>query len=251
MAQKINSGFKWNRLRLKSKKAAIWISAVLFILIVVSVMLVVLEAGLPLLKNLKSKTSLVKTEDTMQNLNQHISDVASEGLGSQRIIPIEISDGELIVGSGQIKWKLETDEKLVEPMSYIEKGDLKITTNTDVTAAEKGGSFILENSRILVNFSKVGNATSWAAMNSSKIINYATFKAKDDKANGTFNFRIGDSENSSIGTGYTELLDSGESLATSRLLAFVNSTPYSYKIEFTLESNADFLKIDLKDVVVK
>ncbi len=234
----------------KSKKAQIWISAVIFIAIVVTVMVLVLEAGLPMLARLKSGTELVRTEDTMQNLNQHITDVAAEGQGSQRVVPIQIGAGELSVANEQLKWKLESDSKLVEPMTYIEKGDLKITTNTDVTSSEKGNSFIMENSRILVNFSKIGNTTDWGAMNTSKIINYITFKAKNDRVNGTFEFRVSNNESSSIGTGTTTLTDAGTNMAAARMVAFVNSTPYDYKIEFTLESNGDFLKIDLKDVVV-
>lgn len=234
----------------KSKKAQIWISAVIFIAIVVTVMVLVLEAGLPMLAKLKSRTELVRTEDTMQTLNQHITDVAAEGQGSQRVIPIQIGAGELSVASEQMKWKLESDAKLVEPMSYIEKGDLKITTNADVTSAQKGNSFIMENTRILANFSQIGNTTDLAAMNTSKIINYLQFKAKNDKVNGTFEFRVGNNENSSIGTGYTQLVDTGTNIGTAKMLAFINSTPYDYKIEFTLESNADFLKIDLKDIVV-
>ncbi|MDP2750811.1 MAG: hypothetical protein Q8O89_08325 [Nanoarchaeota archaeon] len=235
----------------RTKRAQIWISAVIFILVVITVMVLVLEAGVPILKKLKSKTSLVKTEDTMQNLNQHIIDIASEGQGSQRVIPLEVNDGEFVITQDQIRWKIESDQKLVEPMTYIEKGALKITTNTDVSSSEKGSSFILENSRILVNFSKIGNETSWAQMNTSKIINYAVFKATNNNVNGAFNFRIGDNENSSIGTGYTTLLDPASNTATSRIIAFVNSSQFEYKIEYTLESNADFLKIDLKDVVVK
>ncbi|MBW2999994.1 hypothetical protein KY339_04940, partial [Candidatus Woesearchaeota archaeon] len=82
-------------------KAQIWISALLYILIAVIVMVIILEATSPLLENLKDESVYTETKSNFVSLNQHISDVSNAGTGSQRVVPVEIRKGELKVGNDQ------------------------------------------------------------------------------------------------------------------------------------------------------
>src|SRR3989338_10457272 len=105
---------------LSGRKGAIWISAVLYVLIAVVMMVIVLEAGLPLIKSLNEKSAFTRIRDTLVGLDKQIQQVASEGQGSQRIIPLEITDGEFRIEQQKIRWKLETDSKIVESKTRIE-----------------------------------------------------------------------------------------------------------------------------------
>ena len=73
------------------KKGQIWISAVLYVLVIVALIIIVLEAGLPLLGRLKEKNSFNRVKDTLTALDSNIRQIAGEGQGSQRIVPVAVS----------------------------------------------------------------------------------------------------------------------------------------------------------------
>lgn len=237
--------------RCHANKAQVWISAVLYIMIAVAVMVLVLEAGIPVIKGMKEKSSFTKAKDTMLSLDQQIRDVASEGQGSQRVVPLEINDGKITVEGNKLRWKMETETKLLEPRTKISQGSLVITADVDVSAAEIADYYILQNSKVLVNFSKFGSETNITSINTSRLINYVEFKENNARTNGTFTFNVNNSAATSTGKGYTKLLSRGSGLVGAAVLAHVNTTNFDYDIEFTLESKSDFLKTELKNVVVK
>ena len=74
-----------------NKKGVIWVSTVIYVMIAIVVMVIVLEAGLPLIKGITEKSAFNKIRDTLVLLDKQIQQVASEGQGSQRVIPIEIT----------------------------------------------------------------------------------------------------------------------------------------------------------------
>ena len=110
-------------------KAQIWVSAVIYILIMVAVIVVVLAIGTPMLNKMKYQTIASKQEEFMTTLDQHIVDVANEGQGSQRVIPFELTDGEFYVLADKLFWRLKTESKILEQRALIEKGNLVITSN--------------------------------------------------------------------------------------------------------------------------
>jgi len=207
-----------------NKKGAIWISAIIYVMIAVVVMVIVLEAGLPLIKGLTDRNAFNKIKDTLVLLDKQIQQIASEGQGSQRVIPLEIIDGELSIKNQKLRWKLETDTRLVESQSRTDLGNLVIASGVDVTSKTVGNYFIVENSRIKINFSKIGSPTSFASINTSGIINSVFHKDSDSQTKGTFTFYINDSR-SLEGTGYTKLEEEGTDItsATVRALIQVNS----------------------------
>lgn len=232
------------------KKGQMWISFVIFLLIGVSVLIIILKAGTPIANRLRDRVAFTKAENTMLSVDQTIDDVARESLGSQRVVPIDIPDGKVIIGSNAIKWEMETDAKIIEPRTSIDRGDVKITADASVSARQNGSSFILENDILLANISSVGNASSWQSINASRLISYIEFKANSKRiANVSFN--VGGLAGSEAGQGYSALLDDGTLLGKSAVLARINSSAVDYELLLTLESGADFLKIQTRNVVVK
>jgi len=228
------------------KKGAIWLSAVIYVMIAVTVMIIVLEAGLPLIEGLTERNAFNKIRDTVVSLDKQIQQIASEGQGSQRVIPIEIFDGELQFTDGRLRWKLETESKIVEPRSRVELGNLVIASDVDVTAAALDKYFIVENSRIKINFSKIGSADNFSAINTSNIVNDIFYKDNDARTNGTFTFFVNDSS-SITGTGYTVLEDTGSSLTSASVRAHVNTSNMQYDILLTLDSKADFFRATIEN----
>lgn len=233
------------------RKAQIWISAVLYALIAVAILVIVLEAGIPLIKGLREKSAFERSRDIMIGLDQQIADIASEGQGSQRAVPIDINMGKMDIAHQMLRWKIETESEVVAPKTTTEMGNLVISSDVDVAAAEYTNYYIVENSKIWVNFSKNGSENSWAAINASSLINSIRFKDNNVFINGSFAFSINGSEASAAGTGYTKLLQSGYNLAAATLLAHINSTTFEYDMEFRVDSKSDFIKINLRNVKVK
>src|SRR3989338_6187284 len=230
---------------INKRKADIWISTIIYILIVVAVVVIVLQAGVPMFNKLKEKAVFTKGEDNIQALNQHLGDVASEGTGSQRIVPVEFSEGTFSINPGSVMWELKTTSKIIEPRTKIEKGNLIVSSGINVNARDAGGSFIVENPILLVNFSKTGNDANWSSINTNSLVNYIEFKANNARPDGTFNFMIGNDQNSAVGAGYSRLLQAGSRLSSSGVLVHINSTDYEYDFEIVLESDADFLKTNI------
>jgi hypothetical protein len=231
---------------MNDKRGVIWVSAVIYVMIAVIVMVLVLEAGLPLIKGLTEKNAFNKIRNTIVVLDKQIQQIASEGQGSQRVIPIEISDGELSVTDQKLRWKLETDTKLVESKSRVELGNMVVASDVDVTSAAVSSYFIVENSRIRVNFSKIGGSSNFSEISTSGIINDIFYKGKNVRTNGTFTFFVNDSSSLS-GNGYTTLEDEGTSLTTATVRAHINNSAMQYDIVIALDSKADFLRATIEN----
>ena len=234
-----------------TKRAEIWISAVIYVLVTVVILVLVLEAGIPLINGMREKAAYSRAKETLSSLDKQIEEVAREGQGSQRVISLEVAKGEVSVQGQKLRWKLETDSKILEPRTKVDLGNLKVLADVDAAASDAGSFHIVENSRILVNFTRFGSESNWTAINTSRLINYIQFKADGSKTNGTFNLYLNGTASTGNGTGYTKLVDTGTGLAAAALLAHVNSTNFEYDLQLSLDSKADFLRTELKNVVIK
>ena len=231
------------------KKGQIWISAILYILIITAVMVLVLNAGVPILKDLQDKTVFTRAKNTFLSLNQHITDISEEGVGSQRVVPIEIEKGALAVEDGALKWKLRTDAKILESGSEIALGNLYITANADVIAQKYSDYYILENSYIKAKLYRCEDRNS-CVFNQSYVLMDLNFTDPDTgtqyQAAGSFS--IGFGLGSWSYSGYSSLEDQGSNLGEASAVYYINNTNSSvYSIlELTLGSNSDFIQARLR-----
>ncbi|MBI2142813.1 hypothetical protein HYU20_00535 [Candidatus Woesearchaeota archaeon] len=235
----------------QSKKGAIWVSAVIYVLVGVVVLTIVIEAGIPLINKLQERSDVNRARNTFTSIDQQIQEVAKEGQGSQRVVPLEVSEGTVRVEDNKLRWKIETTSKIIEPKTRVELGNLVIASDVDVSAAEHPSSFIIQNSKILVNFTKFGSQSNQTTVNTSALVNYITFKDTGSSTTGTFTFFINQNASSTNGTGYSELLQSGTGLASATLKTHVNSTIYDYDLLLSIDSKADFLRATIENFKVK
>jgi len=240
------------------RKAQLWISAVLYVLIIVAVIVIVIEALTPVIEDLKDKAVYNRMKDTFLTVNDYIRDVSSEGKGSQRTVPIEIQKGSLKVENNQVEWQLGTEASILEPRTQVELGNLIVVANGDVDAYETNDStFVLKNSRVLFEFYKYGAIDSLSNQTNvsgtilpytgANIIRRVAFIKGEDEFNvsPSYSFFVPPDTSSTLLRGYTILPRSGSDLGKANLIAHVNSTNYEYDIVFTLESQADYIEADL------
>ncbi|MFC1752359.1 hypothetical protein ACFL96_03075 [Thermoproteota archaeon] len=227
-----------------NKKSQIWISAVLYLLIISIVLVIVLEAGTPIMNNLRDKSVFIRTRDNFVSLDKHITDISNAGPGSQRIVPLEIRKGDLTLGNNQLKWEMSTESAAIQPRSNFEMGSLRIGSDADVIAYETNTSIVLENFYILAVFSKVGNETSYGRINSSGILDYIVYKRTNSTSSGDFNFFVDDFSIDS--DGYSKLLDTGYTLGSGTVVYHMNMTGgVVHDLYFTLDSRADYVKVEM------
>lgn len=239
------------------KKSQVWISAVLYILVSVFIMVLVLEALTPLLDNMKDKSVYIRMKDAFLSINQQVREVGLEGKGSQRIIPIEVSKGSLLVAENALRWEMDTQADILEPRTQIELGNVLVTSNAEVAASVYNDSFILENSKVKINFSKFGSENNYSNFTSDEIINYIYYKTADSEieiaspSNRLFKFYINGEDSSTAYTGYSEIGKIGKYLGYSAVTVHVkNSTAdKEYNLVFTLDSEADYLLVEAQPII--
>ena len=241
-----------------SSKAQIWISAVLYVLIVVSAMVIVLEVGIPVITNLKDRIALDNARNSMSALQSYITEISSEGPGSQRVVTLNVKSGKVYARNNKLIWQIETSSKIMEPRSRIDFGNLIFTAlagNSSVTAQESDDYcyYILDNGIIRVNITEFGGQQKTyencsTNINTNQLINSITFIDEGKTFDDQISLALLNDPSSYSGTGRTELLEEGSYLSSATVLAYVNSTNYYYVIEITLDSGADFLTISLREL---
>lgn len=220
------------------RKAQVWISAVLYIMIVVAVIVLILNVGTPILEKMKDKAIFSQTRNTLLNLDQHITTVKDEGQGSQRVVPIELRDGEFYIEDGTVGWELETQAEILEPRSSVDYGNLKIASNSDVSTIETNSFYILENGKISVNISKCSNLCS-----ADNLINSILFKETKSVLDGNFSFSV---NGIPLIINYTELSPAGNNTLMGSATVVAHLINQTKDLWLTLEGQADFIKTSLE-----
>ncbi|NQU79000.1 hypothetical protein HQ545_04490 [Candidatus Woesearchaeota archaeon] len=230
-------------------KGQIWISAILYILVITVVMVVVLNAGVPILRELQDKSVFTRSKNTFIQLNQHISEISEEGVGSQRVVPVEVEKGFLELKDGSLKWDMRTDARILESGQQVELGNLYISSNADVSAQRRGDNYTLENTYIRAVFNSCEDRETCTLNQSSMLVDFV-FKdpntGGEDAADDDFTFDFGTPVWSA--SGFSVLEDEGSSLGAASVVYYVNTTDESYYtvVEFTLKSNRDFLEVKIR-----
>ena len=227
---------------IKRKAGVIWVSAVLYLLISVLIMVLVLHIGVPVINKMKDRSILMKQTDTFGSIDEVINDVAYEGPGSRREIPLQIDKGEILVNEGRFAWTMQTEDKFIEPGTIINVGDVTVTTATDVTATEYNDSYILMNSEVIINLTKCENSNDCAFIDN--IIHNAYLRVTDEPITelDAFDFYI-DNVTMFEGEGYSQLSPHGEYLDHAKVIYHLLDPPIA--LELTLKSYVDYLEIRL------
>jgi hypothetical protein len=234
-----------------SRKSQIWVSVVIYTLVAVLGLILVLNTGIPLLTEMKDRSVVSKVQDVMLTLDQHITDIAAQGEGSQATVSFEVRDGQVKFEDGTLVWEVETKSKIISPRTSTSQGNLIISSNANVKTYEYDDYYKLETSikgdTFQARINKYGTENNWEDYNTSSLIGYVSHNG--DRMDGVFTFTLNNEQSSSEGNGYTELVPTGNNtnLGRAKVIAHMNSSFANYDLEFTLESYADFLTVNIKN----
>ncbi len=235
----------------KTKKSQIWISVIIYTMVALLALVLILNTGLPILTEMKERSLFNKIKDAMLDLDRHITDIAKQGEGSQAAVSFEIKEGEMKFLDNQLIWEIETSSKLISPRTSTKIGNLIISSNSNIRSFELEDYYIMETfikeDNFSVRINKFNSKEAPGDINTSRLIEYISFNG--EKMDGNFNFYINNNETSSLGTGYTEIIPAGNNtnVGSAKVVAHVDSDFGKYKLEFTLESYADFLIVRVKN----
>jgi hypothetical protein len=112
--------------------------------------------------------------------------------------------------------------------------------------SDGNNEIVLENEILKVGIQKVGSASSLATVNTSSNIKFLNFISADINVTPTDSAVVLDGiENTSIGTGYSEIISKGDHLPKAEAVVHVNSTRIYYDVVYTLQSGADFIIVKI------
>ncbi len=235
-----------------NKKSQIWVSAVLYTMVAAISIAFILQAGLPLIEGMRDRSIFNNMKNQMLVLDQHIEQVASEGRGSQRYVPFEVSQGTMLMDEDGLRWEMSSGTRIVEPRSSYKVGNLVISANSDVTASEFEDNYVLENSLIKLSLLKAGTKNEPVAINTSDIIQSVTVKETGNTTEPDLSFGISGDPASQEGQGYTTLTRRGSRLGSSSHVTHLEIykdglLDYSYELHIILDGEADFIRPEIRN----
>lgn len=236
---------------MKKKAVSELIGGVLFIGISIAAIILVLQLSTPKINEMKDTIAIDQAKDMLTSIDRVVRDVASEGPGSTRILPIHIKAGHLNIDgdNNRIYYEFDTYANVISPRSKRRIGNLWYSSNTNTSVYNDSTHYYLENEHLLVNISKHGSSSNHVSINPDHLIDSIYFK--DKKQTITDNITIHIDGAALTGTGYNWAEETGTELARGKVTNFFNTTTANYTIQITLESGADFIQIQVIDIVDK
>lgn len=228
------------------------LSAVIYVAITVAAITLVMTTLNPIVEKTTQSITIDKAKDIFATLDMVILEVASEGKGSVRRVNIETREGQIkienysssVFNNGRIFYELkESKTEIISPRTKRKIGNLILRSNANVTVTEYTNNFTMENKHLIVVINKTGNSSSYDVVNVSKSVERITLKDTDNTDNFNVTIKInGDFDN---GSGYVDAKDTGVELGKGEIIAHINSSKNFYEVHFILETDADFLTIEL------
>ncbi|MBI5347020.1 MAG: hypothetical protein HZB66_00220 [Candidatus Aenigmarchaeota archaeon] len=225
------------------------ISTVVVILIAVTSFSIVLTAGVPLIEKSLDSIKFSEAEKIFSYIDNCINEVANEGPGASRILKFRTDAKNFRVSSqdNSIEVEMGTAAKLMDYYSRSIHGNIIQVSGNDMSCTNTTSAIAMGNSYISVILRHTPQASPMAVIDTSGIIANITEKRSGRSiAFADSSIAIDENEETSSGVGYTELVSQGRSLC--RAHAFVNST-VKYDVYYTLYAGADFLDIEIRNVV--
>ncbi len=246
----------WENRRFFSSKGAV-LSSVLAIAIIVSSSVIVVNLISPIIEEGVAVNQLNKAKQLASILDSVIKELSVEAPGAKRTVRVTSDFGTFdVVGKeDRFKFRLASLQQIYEAGTVVREGNYIITSGPSMKAYESDingdgtTELLLENDAVLFSIKKIGNSTAWATMNTTNIIPLIRNKRSSVNITPVSGIFVGETYNTSFGTGYTELTRAGSTLQESSIRVLVNSTAGTrYEALFTLRSAQDFVELEIKNI---
>ncbi len=228
-----------------------FVSAAIYTGLIIATIVLVVQVAMPIIEKMKDVAAVDQAKDMLTVLNKYIQDVASEGKGSTRLVQIQTKRGTLAVvnESDKIEFAIDTAAAIVSPRTKQRIGVLTLAANCEVDVRSNDTHYMMENSHLNLSFLRYDkNDSNPHLINISNLT--TMFYLEDESAHfdGVIDLEI-DGKSVINGTGYTEVSETGSDLPTGVFIAHINSTSQSigYDLYFTLESEGDYLTVEVQN----
>jgi hypothetical protein len=228
------------------------LTSVIIIMIVAGSSIIAVNMITPTIEEGKSFQAFNEAKKTMEAIDAAINQIIYEAPGARRVIDVNLQKGKMVVSGADEKIKIRLDDvKMFTPGLRKEEGNILVTSGAQVESYEKDVNndgvtdLVLENSAILFAVKKIGTPSSYGFVNTSTMITLIRNKRLGlDIYNPRSGIFINNSIPTSFGTGYTELAQLSESIASSSIHIYVNATNanVSYDGIFSLGPSQDFIE---------
>ncbi len=225
------------------------LAGVMYVAIVVVSIVIIINVVTPYIQKMKDEAAFEQAKNIMTALDKAIREVAYEGKGSTRVLPLQIKKGKLIIDNetDSIKYELETKTLLVSPNTKRKIGNLVFTANNDVDVDDFGTYIRMRNRYLEINFTKVGNASYYQPINLSELI--TGVKLLEENVNFVGKVITKVDYTTENGTGYVRAEETGHDLPYGRVIVHLNTSEAEFDIYYTLNSFADYLIIEGENYV--
>jgi len=227
----------------KRKGLSPLLAGALYVGIVSIAILIVIQTGSPAITKMQDISAVDQAKDSFATFDKVINDVASEGRGSTRLIPVQIKKGDITIDSSneRIEYGLDTNAEMISPRTRRSVGNLIFGANTNVAVTDNGTDIVVENEYLIAIFNKTGSSADFVPVNVSTAVKSIYFKNTNMTFDGVIRVRIDNVDSNEIGNGYIYAEETGTKLARGRVIVHVNNTLANYDVYFSLESGRDHL----------
>ncbi|MBI3190095.1 hypothetical protein HYZ41_00150 [archaeon] len=227
----------------------------LIVIVVVSIAFVLLASNVTL-EAASSNTEFRVVENIMKEIDNSLTEIEHEGLGSLRIVSFsEAKKFEVIPEEDSIQFKgITTTGTTIEYFSRIFKGNMIFIGGNDVKCSEKDGNadnitdIVLENSFITAVFQRVPKQAPASNIDTSyNIVQITEKKGSTVVVFENSSIVIDDNVSSYRGIGYSEIEKADNSLPVCTVHFYVNATAVAYDVFYRLYAGADFLTAEVRN----
>jgi len=245
---------------LNRKGVSTLITTAFIVLLTVMSMALTLTVGLPAINKAKEASVINEGLQNMKVIDNTIREVASEGTGSLRSPQIKVSGGDYKVNQkgNSVDFTYEIKYGLFEPGSFVKEGNLLMMSGVNAKASEYDldndgmSELVLENEILRVGILKNGTSTSQQPITTAGLIKILNLKETGVNVTPTdSSITIDDFADSINGTGYTELVNTGDHLSKAEAVVHMNTTNIMYDVVYILQSGADFLIVKIQNAYYK
>ena len=240
------------------------VSAVIVILITVISVAVVILAATPIINKAKENALISEAKQNMHQIDDMIREVASEGLTSLRSLTFKSSGGQYKINGpiNSVDFTYAIQYGTVQPGTFIQDGNLMISAGANAkasvynlsTPADGTSQIVLENEniRVALHYNASANSSYPETINTSKIVQFFNFISTGVNVTPSDSMiTIDDFLDTSVGSGYSYIVRTGDHLASADAIVVVNTTRVYYEILYSLRSGADFVTVKIQNAYYK
>jgi len=235
------------------------VSGVIIMVVVMASTFLVMNTLTPVLEKGKETSILNNGKQVLSALDTAIRELIYEAPGAKKELKLTTTGGRFIVSGkdDKIQFSLLTSTPILEPGSSTKEGNMLISYGPNLKASEYDANsdgeidLVIENDAVLFAVRKLYSSTNIGFINTTNVthpfITLIRNKRTGTDITPTFGIFINDDVSSSYGNGYTQLVETGETLSEANIKLYLESNAnITYETYFTLLSGQDFVKVSVK-----